>query len=145
MKNLLRFRLNLGRRFVIGVPYLWLLLFFVFPFLILLRISVTDMGTGIDPFAPIVDTAAGSWRLVLRLQNYLSIFSDGTSSVGHTIYVDAYTTSLKYAALTTVSCLVIGYPFAYFMARARPSVRPREQWPRPQPVRLQPLDGGRRH
>ena len=124
MKNLLRFRLNLGRRFVIGVPYLWLLLFFVFPFLILLRISVTDMGTGIDPFAPIVDTAAGSWRLVLRLQNYLSIFSDGTSSVGHTIYVDAYTTSLKYAALTTVSCLVIGYPFAYFMARARPSVRP---------------------
>ena len=124
MKNFLRFRLNLGRRFVIGVPYLWLLLFFVFPFLILLRISVTDMGTGIDPFAPIVDTAAGSWRLVLRLQNYLSIFSDGTSSVGHTIYVDAYTTSLKYAALTTVSCLVIGYPFAYFMARARPSVRP---------------------
>ena len=69
MKNLLRFRLNLGRRFVIGVPYLWLLLFFVFPFLILLRISVTDMGAGIDPFAPIVDTAAGSWRLVLRLQN----------------------------------------------------------------------------
>ncbi len=124
MKNLLRFQLNLGRRFVIGVPYIWLLLFFVFPFLILLRISVTDMGTGIDPFVPIIDTAAGSWRLVLRLQNYLSIFSDGASSAGSTIYVDAYETSLKYAALTTLSCLVIGYPFAYFMARARPSVRP---------------------
>ena len=124
MKNPLRFQLNLGRRFVIGVPYIWLLLFFVFPFLILLRISVTDMGTGIDPFAPIIDTAAGSWRLVLRLQNYLSIFSDGTFSAGSTIYVDAYKTSLKYAALTTLSCLVIGYPFAYFMARARPSIRP---------------------
>ncbi len=124
MKNLLRFQLNLGRRFVIGVPYIWLLLFFVLPFLILLRISVTDMGTGIDPFAPIIDTAAGSWRLVLRLQNYLSIFSDGAVSGGNTIYVDAYLTSLKYAALTTLLCLVIGYPFAYFMARARSSVRP---------------------
>ena len=124
MKNPLRFQLNLGRRFVIGVPYIWLLLFFVFPFLILLRISVTDMGTGIDPFSPIIDTAAGSWRLVLRLQNYLSIFSDSNSSAGSTIYVDAYKTSLKYAVLTTLSCLVIGYPFAYFMARARPSIRP---------------------
>ena len=124
MKNPLRFQLNLGRRFVIAVPYIWLLLFFVFPFLILLRISVTDMGTGIDPFAPIIDTATGSWRLVLRLQNYLSIFSDSGLSAGNTIYVDAYQTSLKYAALTTLSCLVIGYPFAYFMARARPSVRP---------------------
>lgn len=124
MKNFPRFQLSLGRRFVIGVPYLWLLLFFVFPFLILLRISVTDMGTGIDPFAPIIDTAAGSWRLVLRLQNYLSIFSDGSANGGNTIFVDAYKTSLRYAALTTLSCLVIGYPFAYFMARARPSVRP---------------------
>ena len=124
MKNPLRSQLNLGRRFVIGVPYIWLLLFFMFPFLILLRISVTDMGAGIDPFAPIIDTAAGSWRLVLRLQNYLSIFSDGASSAGSTIYVDAYKTSLKYAVLTTLSCLVIGYPFAYFMARARPSIRP---------------------
>ena len=124
MKKPLRFQLNLGRRFVIGVPYIWLLLFFMFPFLILLRISVTDMGAGIDPFAPIIDTAAGSWRLVLRLQNYLSIFSDGALGAGNTIYVDAYKTSLKYAALTTLSCLVIGYPFAYFMARARPSIRP---------------------
>ena len=124
MKNPLRFQLNLGRRFVIGVPYAWLVLFFVLPFLILLRISVTDIGTGIDPFAPIIDTAAGSWRLVLRLQNYLSIFNDGASSASSTIYVDAYKTSLKYAALTTLSCLVIGYPFAYFMARARSSVRP---------------------
>ena len=124
MKKPLRFQLNLGRRFVIGVPYIWLLLFFMFPFLILLRISVTDMGAGIDPFAPIIDTAAGSWRLVLRLQNYLSIFHDGTSNVGNTIYVDAYKTSLKFAALTTLLCLVIGYPFAYFMARALPSIRP---------------------
>lgn len=118
------FKLNLGRRFVIAVPYAWLLLFFVLPFLILLRISVTDMGAGIDPFAPIVDTAVGSWRLVLKIQNYMSIFSDGDSGNGSSIYLTAYKTSLAYAALTTFFCLVIGYPFAYFLARARASVRP---------------------
>lgn len=117
-----------GRRFVIAVPYVWLLLFFVLPFLILLRISVTDMGSGIDPFAVLVDTSGESWRLVLQLQNYISIFSDeqggaGASS-GQTIYVGAFQTSLKFAALTTLLCLLIGYPFAYFLARARASLRP---------------------
>ena len=120
----MRLRFKPGRRFVIGLPYLWLLVFFVLPFLILLRISVTDMGAGIDPFAPLVDTVSGSWRLVLRLQNYLSIFSDGSDAAGNTIYLGAYKTSLKYAALTTLFCLLIGYPFAYFLARSKPSIRP---------------------
>ncbi len=124
MKFLARLQFRPGRRLVIGLPYLWLLLFFVLPFLILLRISVTDMGSGIDPFAPLVDTVSGSWRLVLRLQNYLSIFSDGSDATGNTIYLDAYKTSLKYAALTTLCCLLIGYPFAYFLARSRPFIRP---------------------
>ncbi len=116
---------KLGRRFVIGVPYVWLLVFFVLPFLILLRISVTDMagsGNGVDPFAPLLDTSGGSWRLVLKLQNYLSVFTD--AGPGNTIYVDAYKTSLKYALLTTLFCLLIGYPFAYFLARAKESIRP---------------------
>ena len=114
--------LNPGRRFVIGVPYIWLLLFFVLPFLILLRISVTDMGSGVDPFAPLIDTSGDAWRLMLEFKNYISIFSDGVD--GSTIYVDAYKTSLKYAALTTLLCLLIGYPFAYFLARCKPSIRP---------------------
>ncbi|MFM9899746.1 MAG: ABC transporter permease [Polaromonas sp.] len=118
---------KLGRRLVIGVPYGWLVLFFVLPFLILLRISVTDMGTGVDPFAPVVERVDGAWRLVLKVQNYLSIFHDsaqGGAGSGRTIYVDAYLTSLKYAFLTTLLCLGLGYPFAYFLARARPAVRP---------------------
>lgn len=119
---------NPGRRFVIGVPYVWLLLFFVLPFLILLRISVTDMGNGVDPFAPLVEAVSGSWRVMLRYANYVSIFHDAgqgaDSGWGNTIYMEAYKTSLKYALLTTVSCLVIGYPFAYFIARSRPSIRP---------------------
>ncbi len=120
-----------GRRFVIGVPYVWLLLFFVLPFLILLRISVTDMGSGVDPFAPLVESVAGSWKIMLRYANYASIFTDAGQGAGaegagfgQTIYMQAYKTSLKYALLTTLLCLFISYPFAYFLARARPSVRP---------------------
>ncbi len=116
-----------GRRFVIAVPYAWLLVFFVLPFLILLRISVTDMGNGVDPFAPLVETVSGSWKVMLRYQNYASIFTDsgqGGGRFGNTIYMQAYKTSLKYALLTTLLCLLISYPFAYFLARSRPSIRP---------------------
>ena len=111
-----------GRRFAIGVPYFWLLVFFALPFFILVRISVTDMGSGVDPFAPLVDTSGNAWRLMLAFKNYISIFSDGGN--GATIYVAAYKTSLAYAAFTTLLCLLIGYPFAYFLARCNPSVRP---------------------
>jgi len=119
-----------GRRFVIAVPYAWLLVFFVLPFLILLRISVTDMGNGVDPFAPLVQAASGSWKVMLRYENYASIFADPgqgaglTGGLGNTIYMQAYKTSLKYALLTTLLCLLISYPFAYFLARSRPSIRP---------------------
>ena len=122
--------MRLGRKFVIGVPYIWLLVFFVAPFLILLRISVTDMGGGVDPFAPLIETINGSWQVLLRYSNYASIFFDpvqaaeGGGGWGNTIYMQAYRTSLTYALLTTVLCLLIGYPFAYFVARAKPSIRP---------------------
>jgi putrescine transport system permease protein len=111
-----------GRRFVIGVPFVWLAIFFVLPFLILLRISITDMGGGVDPFAPLVDSAGGAWRFIFKYDNYAAIFRD--AGLGQTIYMEAYKTSLKYAFFTTFFCLLIGYPFAYFIARARPSVRP---------------------
>ncbi|MFZ2296554.1 MAG: ABC transporter permease subunit [Polaromonas sp.] len=128
MKNFSWFSWRPGRRFVIGLPYLWLIVFFVLPFLILLRISVTDMGNGVDPFAPLIDSASGAWHLILKYDNYLSIFrnpEEGASAVwGNTLYLDAYRTSLKYAFFTTLLCLAIGYPFAYFLARARPSIRP---------------------
>ena len=128
MRNFARFSWQPGRRFVIALPYLWLVVFFVAPFVILLRISVTDMGSGIDPFAPLVDSASGAWRLLLKFDNYVSIFrnpAEGASaSWGNTLYLDAYWISLKYAFFTTLLCLLIGYPFAYFLARARPSLRP---------------------
>jgi len=124
-------KLRPGRRFVIGVPFVWLGVFFVLPFLILLRISITDMGNGVDPFAPLIDSADGSWRFIFKYDNYAAIFraaSEGAGGVvtglGQTIYMQAYKTSLKYAFFTTLFCLLIGYPFAYFIARAKPSIRP---------------------
>jgi putrescine transport system permease protein len=121
-------RIKLGRRFVIGVPYLWLLICFVLPALILLRISVTDMGEGLDPFAPILRQEAGQWQAVFKLDNYFSLFNSTGNPLdwrfGRTLYTDAFLLSLKYASLTTVLCLVLGYPFAYFLARAPEHRRP---------------------
>jgi putrescine transport system permease protein len=112
-----------GRRFVIGVPYIWLVLFFFLPFLILLYISFVDMGNDIAPFKPIWDSETG--LLKLKYENYLSIFrtSDG-GPLFQTIYTEAYLRSIWYALCTAVLCLAIGYPFSYFIARSAPSVRP---------------------
>ena len=107
-----------GKRGVIGVPYIWLLVFFALPFLILLRISVTDMGGGVDPFVSLAQMQDGVWTLKLKLANYVSIVWDDQRPGEATIYMQAYATSIRYAALTTLFCLIIGYPFAYFIARS---------------------------
>ena len=112
-----------GRRFVIGVPYTWLVLFFFLPFLILLYISFVDMGNDIAPFKPIWDTETG--LLKLKYENYFSIFRTADGGVlFKTIYTEAYVRSIWYALCTAVLCLVIGYPFSYFIARSSSSVRP---------------------
>jgi putrescine transport system permease protein len=112
-----------GRRFVIGVPYLWLILFFFLPFLILLYISFVDMGNDINPFKSLWDAQTG--LLKLKYQNYSSIFrSSEGGALFETMYVEAYLCSLWYALCTSVLCLLIGYPFAYFLARSAPGLRP---------------------
>jgi putrescine transport system permease protein len=112
-----------GRRFVIGVPYAWLVVFFLLPFLILLYISFVDMGSDIHPFKPIWDSTTG--LLKLKYENYWSIFrSNEDGALFQTIYIEAYLRSIWYALCTAVLCLGIGYPFAYFIARSAPSVRP---------------------
>ena len=112
-----------GRRFVISVPMAWLLFFFMLPFLVLLYISFVDMGTDIHPFKPLWDAKAGVLRL--RYDNYSSIFASTETGIwGQTIYVEAYLRSLAYAFCTAVLCLILGYPFAYAIARSSPAVRP---------------------
>ena len=105
-----------GRRFVIAVPSLWLTFAFLVPFLIVLRISFAEADVG-DPFGTLVTVADGVLTFKVKISNYLFILQDD-------LYVLTYLSSLKFAAITTALCLFIGYPFAYFMARAKPSIRP---------------------
>ena len=93
-----------ARSLVIGTPYLWLLVFFLLPFLIVLRIS----------FAEMEGARIGN---VFQLQSYVTLLHDE-------IYLSTYAQSLMYAGVTTLICLVIGYPFAYFMARTSAAVQP---------------------
>jgi putrescine transport system permease protein len=104
-----------GRSAVIGLPYAWLLAFFLFPFLIVLNISFSEMGA-VRP-NDLLSVKEGLATLTLKFTSYQFITQD-------TLYVSAYAASLKYAFWTTVLCLLIGYPFAYFMARAKPSIQP---------------------
>lgn len=109
---------------VLGVPWFWLLLFFAVPFFILLRISVTDMGEQLNPFAPLIEVNAGHFSLHLKFSHYVSLILDPESGWGQTLYIEAYFLSLRYALLTTCLCLFFGYPFAYFLARSPSKVRP---------------------
>jgi putrescine transport system permease protein len=108
-------RLLRGRTAVIAAPYLFLLIFFLLPFLIVGRISVSE-ADGLA-FKEILSWQDGVMTLVLKFSNYAFIAEDA-------LYFDTYLRSLKYAAVTTVLCLLIGYPFAYFMARAKATVQP---------------------
>ncbi len=107
--------LNLGRLGVIAVPYGWLLLFFLVPFFIIVKISISE-SDGIQ-FQDLIQTVEGVLAIKAKWSNYTFILSDA-------IYAKAYWNALQYAAITTLLCLLIGYPFAYFMARAPEHRRP---------------------
>ncbi len=112
-----------GRDAVLAIPFGWLVVFFALPFLILLRISVTDMGELLDPFAPIFRYENHFWHIHIKPEVFLSLFQDEDQKWGHTLYVESYLLSLKYAFWTTSICLLVGYPFAYFLARSNPAYR----------------------
>ena len=114
MKALARW-LRRGRTVVIGIPFLWLLVFFAIPFLVVLKISFSEMGT--VSVNDIVTFGEGTMQITLRGASYAFITEDE-------LYFKTYLSSVRYAAITTVWCLLIGYPFAYFMARAKPQIQP---------------------
>src|SRR5712692_3190301 len=105
-----------GARLVVLVPYLWLAVFFLVPFLIVLKISLSHTAIAQPPYTPVLDPAAG-WEGVkelfagLSLENYAFIGSDW-------LYLASYLKSLEVAALSTLLLLLIGFPLAYGMARA---------------------------
>jgi len=108
-------RIFTGRRATIASPYLFLLAFFLFPFLIVFKISVSEMET--VTFKDVLTFADGVLQLKIKLSNYAFIAEDS-------LYFKTYLSSVQYAAATTALCLFIGYPFAYFMARAKSTVQP---------------------
>ena len=108
-------RVASGRTAVIGIPYGWLLAFFFLPFLILAKISISEMEN--VNFKDLISYQDGLLQLQLKLSNYVFITQDA-------LYYKTYLASVQYAAATTVLCLFIGYPFAYFMARAKATVQP---------------------
>lgn len=104
------------RWYVIAVPYLWLAIFFLVPFFIVLKISLSDVATAMPPYVPNFDIAGGiagfkDFFNKLDWENYSFIFSDE-------LYYSAYWSSLKIAAIATFMTLLVAYPIAYGMARA---------------------------
>jgi putrescine transport system permease protein len=105
-----------ARRLTIGLPYLWLVVFFLVPFLIVLKLSFSQTALAQPPYLPVLDLAAG-WEglrdfvAALTLDGYRLLFSDS-------IYTTSYLRSLQIAAFSTGMLLIIAFPIAYGIARA---------------------------
>jgi putrescine transport system permease protein len=110
---------GLARWLVVIIPYLWMVLFFLTPFLIIVKISLSDTEIAMPPYTPVLESfsAIGDFISQLDFENYLFLTEDP-------LYVNAYMSSLRIAAISTLLLLLIGYPMALAMARASASVRP---------------------
>ena len=102
-------------------PFLWLGLFFLFPFLLVAKLSLSDTALAIPPYTPRLDWSAGiaglkTFFAALDFETYARLTSDR-------LYIVAYLSSLKFAAISTGILLLIGYPLAYAMARCAPAAR----------------------
>lgn len=101
----------------LAVPYGWLLLFFLIPFLIVLKISFSDLKMGLPPYSPLLEwVEAGVLTIKLNFTNYAFIGGDS-------LYLLSYLDSLIIAIIGTMGCLFIGYPIAYGIAKAAPPLR----------------------
>jgi putrescine transport system permease protein len=107
-----------GRTLVIAVPWIWLLLFFLIPFVIVLKISFAETRwLGRPPYTPLFEWVSGQYlQIKISVANYLFLLSDS-------LYVQAFLSSLKVAFISTIVALLIGYPMAYAIARANANWR----------------------
>ena len=102
-------------------PYLWLVMFFAFPFLLVAKLSLSHTVLAMPPYAPQLDLSqgyAGLRAFVQRLsfETYARLTADR-------LYISAYLSSLKFAGVATTILLIIGYPIAYGMSRFGPAAR----------------------
>lgn len=103
-------------RLSIVPPYAWLILTLLVPFLIVLKISFAESIFGQPPYSQLLEYKDSVLHFALYLESYITLFSD-------TLFVEAYLRSIKMAAITTLFCILIGYPMAYFIAQANPKTR----------------------
>ncbi|BDH46538.1 putrescine ABC transporter permease [Salmonella enterica subsp. enterica serovar Choleraesuis] len=105
-----------GRKLVIALPMLWLTCLFMLPFLMVFKISLSEIARAIPPYSDLVSWADGQLSVVLNLGNYLQLTEDP-------LYIEAWLQSLQVAAVSTLCCLVLGYPLAWAVAHSKPSTR----------------------
>ena len=91
-----------GRHVVIGVPFIWLFLFFMLPFFIVLKISFAEADVAIPPYTEIYSYVEDKVQLVLNMANYGLLTEDE-------LYISAYLGSLKMAFFSTLLCLPVSY------------------------------------
>lgn len=101
----------LGRRFVIGVPMLWLFLFFLLPFLFVFKISFSEPAIARPPYLPLITATDDGYDIFVTMMNYGRLFTDS-------LYWKSYVSSIFMAAGATFFTLLVGYPMAYMVARA---------------------------
>jgi putrescine transport system permease protein len=107
----------MGRRLIAGVPTLWLLVLFLIPFLIVFRISFSEVRLAIPPYTPLLSWHHGAPHVEVHWSAYSFLFTDP-------MYVSSYLYSLRVAAVSTLCCLLIGYPMALCIARSGAATRP---------------------
>ncbi|MGB7391617.1 ABC transporter permease subunit [Marinomonas sp.] len=110
--------INIGRGAVITIPSLWLGIFFFIPFLVVFKISLSDAAIAIPPYSAMFDWNPEEAYLSIKasFSNYLFLFQND-------FYLDAYLSSIRIAAVSTVFTLILGFPIAYMIARSQPTMR----------------------
>lgn len=103
---------------LIFLPYAWMLLFFLMPFLIIFKISFSITEIAIPPYSPLVTFEEGAMQIILHLENYTNIFTDPDGT-----YLRSYLKSVQVASFSTLLCLLVGYPLAWALATCRNTTR----------------------
>jgi putrescine transport system permease protein len=108
-----------GRWLIVIIPYLWMAVLFLAPFFIIVKISLSDTAIAMPPYTPVFEGFSKLWDFLsqLDLENFQMLGEDP-------LYIESYLSSLRIAAISTVLLLLIGYPMALAMARARQDLRP---------------------
>ncbi len=103
---------------LVAVPYIWSLLFFLAPFLIIFKISLSQTAIAMPPYVPVIGSLGDFWAKLssFTFDNYIFLTEDP-------LYYSAYLSSLRIALVSTILLLIVGYPIAYGMARAPKSLR----------------------